>query len=88
MVLGIILKDKGVSMTQRRRQRDQGAGQVVVKKEPKTRKPSMYKVILHNDDYTPMDLVTEILIKFFQKSFAEATHIMLTVHHRGIWRAG
>lgn len=45
--------------------------------------PSMYKVILNNDDYTPMDFVIEVLQIFFRKNEQEATDIMLTIHHKG-----
>ncbi|KEK28119.1 ATP-dependent Clp protease adapter ClpS [Shewanella xiamenensis] len=45
--------------------------------------PSMYKVILNNDDYTPMDFVIEVLQIFFRKNEPEATDIMLTIHHQG-----
>lgn len=45
--------------------------------------PSMYKVVLNNDDYTPMDFVIEVLQVFFNKNEQEATDIMLTVHHQG-----
>ena len=45
--------------------------------------PSMYKVILNNDDYTPMDFVVEILRVFFAKNEQQATDIMLKVHHDG-----
>ena len=52
---------------------------VVVKVRPKTRKPAMYKVLMLNDDYTPMEFVVHVLERFFQKSREEATRIML--HH-------
>jgi len=45
--------------------------------------PPMYKVILHNDDYTPMDFVVEILVKIFHKSIDEAEDIMWQVHEKG-----
>ncbi|BDY04343.1 ATP-dependent Clp protease adapter ClpS [Ferrimonas sp. YFM] len=45
--------------------------------------PPQYKVILNNDDYTPMDFVVEVLQKFFAKPVEEATEIMLTIHHQG-----
>lgn len=54
----------------------------------KTQEPSFYKVILLNDDYTPMDFVTHILQKFFAKSREEAEKIMLQVHKEGRGIAG
>ncbi len=45
--------------------------------------PPMYKVILHNDDYTPMDFVIEVLIKIFHKTLNEAEDIMWQVHEKG-----
>ncbi len=61
-----------------------------VEKQRKTerKKPRHYKVLLHNDDYTPMDFVVDILKTFFAKSEAEAHHIMLMVHHKGLGVAG
>ncbi len=61
---------------------------VVVKSRPKTKKPSMYRVILLNDDYTPMEFVVQVLERFFQKSREEATQIMLHVHRRGVGVCG
>lgn len=58
------------------------------KPKPKTKKPSMYKVVLLNDDYTPMDFVIYILENFFNKSAQEATDIMLHVHRRGVGVCG
>ncbi|HEX4922987.1 MAG TPA: ATP-dependent Clp protease adapter ClpS [Bdellovibrionales bacterium] len=56
--------------------------------KPETRTPSMFKVLLLNDDYTPMDFVVLVLTKFFRKSEVEATEIMLHVHHKGFGVAG
>jgi ATP-dependent Clp protease adaptor protein ClpS len=61
---------------------------VVVKPRPKTRKPTMYKVLMLNDDYTPMEFVVHVLERFFQKSREEATRIMLHVHRRGVGVCG
>ena len=56
--------------------------------KPKTKKPSMYNVLLLNDDYTPMEFVIEVLEKFFGKRQDEATQIMLHVHQKGIGVCG
>src|ERR1700752_1075193 len=61
---------------------------VVVNARPKTRKPAMYKVLMLNDDYTPMEFVVHVLERFFQKSREEATRIMLHVHRRGVGVSG
>src|SRR5687767_15728014 len=61
---------------------------VIVKAKPKTKKPSMYKVLMLNDDYTPMEFVVHILDRFFAKSRQEATRIMLHVHRRGVGICG
>ena len=61
---------------------------VVVKARPKTRKPAMYKVLMLNDDYTPMEFVVYVLERFFQKNREEATRIMLHVHRRGVGVCG
>jgi len=52
------------------------------------REPSMYKVLLHNDDYTTMEFVVEVLMFVFNKSADEATRIMLNVHRQGIGLCG
>ncbi|GAA0583163.1 ATP-dependent Clp protease adapter ClpS [Craurococcus roseus] len=61
---------------------------VVVKARPRTKKPSMYKVLMLNDDYTPMEFVVHVLERFFQKNREEATRIMLHVHRRGVGVCG
>ncbi|MDB5370366.1 MAG: ATP-dependent Clp protease adapter ClpS [Roseomonas sp.] len=61
---------------------------VVVKARARTRKPAMYKVLMLNDDYTPMEFVVHVLERFFQKTREEATQIMLHVHRRGVGVCG
>jgi len=58
------------------------------KEQTKTKRPSLYKCILLNDDYTPMEFVVEILKTVFHKQNAEATRIMLHVHQNGMGVAG
>jgi ATP-dependent Clp protease adaptor protein ClpS len=61
---------------------------LLLKTRPKTGKPSMYKVLILNDDYTPMDFVITVLERFFSKTREEATEIMLHVHRRGVGLCG
>ncbi|MCB9978852.1 MAG: ATP-dependent Clp protease adapter ClpS [Rhodospirillales bacterium] len=61
---------------------------LLLKTRPKTGKPSMYKVLILNDDYTPMDFVVLVLERFFSKTREEATEIMLHVHRRGVGLCG
>ncbi len=61
---------------------------LLLKSRPKTKKPSMYKVLLLNDDYTPMEFVTYVLERFFNKSKQESTDIMMHVHRRGVGICG
>ncbi len=61
---------------------------VVTKERPKVKVPSLYRVILLNDDFTPMDFVVRVLQKFFSKNMEEATKIMLEVHNQGAGTAG
>lgn len=61
---------------------------LVTKTRPKTKKPSLYKVLLLNDDYTPMEFVVHVLERFFSKGREEATRIMLHVHQKGIGVCG
>jgi ATP-dependent Clp protease adaptor protein ClpS len=55
---------------------------------PRVRRPRLYNVILHNDDYTTMEFVVEVLQLFFAKTGSEARHLMLTVHFKGQAVAG
>lgn len=57
--------------------------EIDVEDEADLREPRMYRVILHNDHYTTMDFVVEVLISVFHKPAAEATRIMLDVHRKG-----
>jgi ATP-dependent Clp protease adaptor protein ClpS len=61
---------------------------VAIKTRPKTKKPAMYKVLMLNDDYKPMELVVEVLERFFNKSHEDAMRIMLHVHQRGVGICG
>jgi ATP-dependent Clp protease adaptor protein ClpS len=61
---------------------------VITRTKPKTKKPSMYRVLLLNDDYTPMEFVVHVLERFFSKNIDEATQIMLHVHHNGVGECG
>lgn len=70
------------------REREDGDSAVKTSPKKKTEKVRRWKVVLHNDDYTTMEFVVHILMKFFHKSETEATHIMLSVHHMGSGVAG
>ena len=61
---------------------------IAVKSRPKTKKPSMYKVLMLNDDYTPMEFVIYVLESFFSMSHDEATQVMLHVHQKGVGICG
>lgn len=61
---------------------------LLTRTRPKTKKPAMYKVLMLNDDYTPMEFVVHVLERFFGKSREEATQIMLHVHRRGVGVCG
>lgn len=61
---------------------------IVTRTRTKTKKPSLYKVLLLNDDYTPMDFVVYVLERFFNKQREEATRIMLHVHQKGVGMCG
>ena len=69
-------------------QDDSGGGQddaaVITKTIPKTKKPPLYKVLLLNDDYTPMEFVVAVLERFFGLNHAQAFELMLTVHKKGL----
>ena len=62
---------------------DQGGELLIADPEVKTKRPSFFKVVLLNDDYTPMEFVVQVLRDIFRKTQEEAVGIMLEVHHRG-----
>ena len=61
---------------------------VITRTRTQTKRPNMYRVLLLNDDYTPMEFVISILQTFFNKNPEEATQIMLHVHHNGVGECG
>jgi ATP-dependent Clp protease adaptor protein ClpS len=73
----------------KKRKTDQNTGTTVITKtKPQTKRPSLYRVLLLNDDYTPMEFVVHVLERFFNKDRDAATQIMLHVHHHGIGECG
>lgn len=67
---------------------DGGNTVVAPRTRTRTKKPSMYKVLLLNDDYTPMEFVISVLERFFYKGAEDATRIMLHVHQKGVGVCG
>jgi len=67
---------------------DEGGLGIATKTRVRTKKPSMYRVLILNDDYTPMEFVVLILERFFSKSREQATRIMLHVHQKGVGVCG
>ena len=63
---------------------DDSDASVVVATRPKTKRPPLYKVLLLNDDYTPMEFVVAVLERFFNMNSAQSFEIMLTVHKKGV----
>jgi ATP-dependent Clp protease adaptor protein ClpS len=61
---------------------------VATKTKPKTKQPALYKVLLLNDDYTPMEFVVLTLQRFFRMTTEDATRVMLSVHQRGVGICG
>ncbi len=61
---------------------------VITRTRTKTKRPSLYRVLLLNDDYTPMEFVIHVLERFFQKDREAATRIMLHVHQHGVGECG
>jgi len=83
---GVAMLDRRAKM-QNGQDGGNGAGRgtaVITRTKSKTKKPSLYRVLLLNDDYTPMEFVVHILERFFQKDREAATRIMLHVHNHGV----
>ena len=64
-------------------QRDGDGGLALQESKPELKKPPLFKVVLINDDYTPMEFVVHVLENFFRMNREQATHVMLTVHTKG-----
>ena len=62
---------------------DSDSGIALQESKPELKKPPLFKVVLINDDYTPMEFVVEVLESFFRMNREQATHVMLTVHTQG-----
>ena len=61
---------------------------IVTRTKPRTKRPNLYRVLLLNDDYTPMEFVVHVLERFFNKNRDDATRIMLHVHQNGVGECG
>jgi ATP-dependent Clp protease adaptor protein ClpS len=85
-------KRQGLRMgdDERKRKGDPGGPgtAVITKTKPQTKRPNLYRVLLLNDDYTPMEFVIHVLERFFNKDREAATRIMLHVHNNGIGECG
>lgn len=71
-----------------RRNGDAPGTSVITRTKPQTKRPSLYRVLLLNDDYTPMEFVEHVLQRFFNKNHDDARRIMLHVHHHGVGECG
>jgi ATP-dependent Clp protease adaptor protein ClpS len=93
---GAVSSDTGWAITPRASEpRSPGGGDdgrqgaaIITKTKPRTKRPNLYRVLLLNDDYTPMEFVIHVLERFFNKSREDATRIMLHVHHNGVGECG
>jgi len=73
----------------KRRSEDEGQGTAVITRvKQQTKRPNLYRVMLLNDDYTPMEFVVLVLERFFNKDREDATRIMLHVHQHGVGECG
>lgn len=67
---------------------NQGGTQTLIRPSHQTKTPQFYKVLIHNDDFTPRDFVVHVLQRFFKKDETAATQLMLQIHHKGVGVAG
>ena len=84
------LADVRMGDDDRTRRGDEGgsATGVATRVKPQTKRPSLYRVLLLNDDYTPMEFVVHVLERFFGMNHERATRVMLHVHQRGVGVCG
>jgi ATP-dependent Clp protease adaptor protein ClpS len=89
LMIGLVRGDDPVcSSKDRDPDDDDGDVGIATRTRAKTKKPNLYKVLLLNDDYTPMEFVVHVLERFFNKGREEATQIMLHVHQKGVGVCG
>ena len=67
---------------------DRSSTAIITRTKPKTKRPSLYRVLLLNDDYTPMEFVVHVVERFFNKSHEDAYQIMMHVHQNGVGECG
>ena len=79
-LIGLLIR---VNNSQDNEENDHDTGFVTATEKPKLEQPPLYKVVLINDDYTPMDFVVDVLRSFFNMNIEKATQIMLKVHTEG-----
>jgi len=85
------LLPRPATMTERKDDEDGTGGPgvgIATRTRARTKKPSLYKVLMLNDDYTPMEFVVHVLQRFFRMDMEEATRVMLHVHQRGVGVCG
>jgi len=78
-----IQKGMNWRMSKKEGEEESGTGLALEESKPELKRPPLFKVVLINDDYTPMEFVVEVLEIFFRMNREQATHVMLTVHTQG-----
>lgn len=82
-IQGVELVKRGMDWRMSREEEDSTGGLALEESQPEVKRPPLFKVVLINDDYTPMEFVVEVLQIFFRMNREQATHVMLTVHTQG-----